>query len=150
MINYLKALLIFIILALSTSVLSAQEFKIINGRIISEEFELLPKATIYDMDTSILGSTDKEGFFQIEIPIETDRLLLGYIGMEWMSIKIQDDCQNYEMIIMSDVIYDFMSMEKLKKKRKKRFMQLPKKHKEAFERGIFKSSDPCVCYIFSE
>jgi hypothetical protein len=146
----MKVILAFYILVLSFNTLSAQETKKIKGRIISENLELLPKANIYDMDTSVLGLTDMDGFFQIEVPSETDKLLLGFIGMEWMSVKIEDDCQNLEMIIMADVIYDFMTPKKIARKRKKRFKQLPKKHTEAYEKGIFQSSEPCVCYVFKE
>lgn len=146
----MKEILAFLIVVLSVSTLSAQETKIIKGRIISENLESLPKANIHDMDTTVLGSTDMDGYFEIEVPTETDKLLLGFIGMEWMTVKIEDDCQNLEMIIMSDVIYDFMPIKRINKKRKKRFKQLPEKHKEAYEKGLFKSSYPCVCYVFKE
>lgn len=145
-----KVILTLFIVVLSTSVLNAQDTKMIKGRVISEDLEMLPSATINNMDTTVLGSTDKGGYFQIEVPVETSELLLGFIGMEWTSIKIDDDCQNLEMIIMADVIYDFISIKKVNKQRQKRFKQLPNKHKEAYEKGIFKSSDPCICYVFKE
>jgi len=148
--NSLKALIVLYIVVMSTPVLNAQHSKKIKGRVISEDLEILPGTKIYNMDTTVLGSTDRDGYFEIEVPIETNELLLGFIGMEWTSAKIEDDCQNLEIIIMADVIYDFIPIKKINRKRKKRFRQLPKKHKEAYEKGIFKSSDLCVCYVFIE
>lgn len=145
-----KALFKFIVVVLSASVLSAQETSRITGRVISEDFELLPGVKIHDKDTTLLGSTDLDGYFKMEVPIGTNQLLLGAIGMEWTSIKIENDCRNLEIIVMLHVIYDFISAKRENKKRQKRFKQLPKKHKEAYEKGIFKSSDLCVCYVFPE
>lgn len=150
MMNRMKALLTLFIVVVSVSILSAQETKTITGRIISEDLELLPKAMVYNMDTTVLDSTDLDGYFKIEVPVETNELLLGFIGMEWTSVQIEDDCQNLEMIIMTDVIYDFIPIKRINRKRHKRFKRLPKKHREAYEQGIFKSSDPCVCYVFTK
>ena len=145
----MKSLLTFFVLLFSLSVVNAQT-KIITGRVINEDLEPLPNARIHDMDTTILGSTDLKGYFKMEVPSEANQLLLGAIGMEWTSVKIEEECQNLEIIVMLHVIYDFISAESEKRKRKKRFKQLPKKHKEAYEKGLFKSSNPCVCYVFAE
>jgi hypothetical protein len=145
----MKALLTLFIV-LSASILSAQEIKVIKGRIISEDLELLPKAMIYNMDTIALGSTDLDGYFKIEVPVETNELLLGFVGMEWTLVKIEDDCQNLEIIMMTDVIYDFIPIKRINRKRYKRFKELPKKYLEAYEQGIFKFSVPCVSYVFTK
>jgi len=145
----IKTLLILFIV-LSANILSAQENKVIKGRIISEDLELLPGATIYNMDTIALSSTDLSGYFKIEVPVETNKLLIGFIGMEWTLVKIEDDCQNLEIIMMPDVIYDFITIKRINTKRYKRFKELPKKHLEAYEQGIFKTSAPCVSYVFTK
>lgn len=146
----MKALLTFFNIVIITSILGAQETKTINGRIITENLEPVPKAIIYNMDTTILGSTDLNGYFNIEVPTETNELLLGFIAMEWTSVKVNDNCQNLELIIMLDVIYDFISIKKINKKRYKRFKEIPKKHLQAYEQGIFKSITPCVTYVFTK
>ena len=135
---------------LTSKVINAQDTKLITGRIISEDLELIPGMKIHSMDSALLGSTDIDGYFKIEAPIETSELLLGAVGMEWTSIKIEDDCQNLEMVAMVHVIYDFITLKKENRKRRKRFKQLAKKHKGAHEQGIFKSGEPCVCYMFNE
>lgn len=145
----MKALLTLLNIILSVSFLNAQETKTITGRIISEDLEILPEAKIYDMDTTVLGSTDLHGYFKIQVPVETSELLLGFIAMEWTSVKI-NSCQNLEMIIMTDVIYDFIPIKKINRKRHKRFKKLSTKHLEAYEQGIFKSRVPCVSYIFKK
>lgn len=147
--NNMKVLLTLFSVVLSVCILNAQETKTISGRIISEDLELLPGAKIYDMDTTVLGSTDLDGYFKIQAPVETSELLLGFIGMEWTSVKI-NNCQNLEMVVMTDVIYDFIPIKKINRKRHKRFKKLPKKHLEAYEQGIFKSSVPCVSYVFKK
>ncbi|TKG90718.1 hypothetical protein EYV94_22905 [Puteibacter caeruleilacunae] len=146
----MKVLLSLLIVILSTSILSGQETKIITGRIISEDIEPIPKAIIHNMDTIALGSTGVDGYFKIEVPAETKELLLGFIGMEWISVKIREDCQNLEIIMMVDVIYDFISIKRINKKRYKRFKGLAKRHLQAYERGIFKSRTPCISYVFEK
>src|SRR5690606_28677449 len=120
MMNNMKVLLTLFSVVLSVCILNAQETKTISGRIISEDLELLPGAKIYDMDTTVLGSTDLDGYFKIQAPVETSELLLGFIGMEWTSVKI-NNCQNLEMVVMTDVIYDFIPIKKINRKRHKRF-----------------------------
>ena len=85
----MKAILPIFSIILFTSILCAQESKTITGRIISEDLEPIPKAMIYNMNTTILGTTDVDGYFKIEVPIETNELLIGFIAMEWTSVKIQ-------------------------------------------------------------
>ena len=40
--------------------------------------------------------------------------------------------------------YDFMSLRRAERKRKKRYKKLPEIHKQALEKGIFKAD--CACY----
>ena len=102
------------------------------------------------MDTTLLGVADMEGYFEIEVPYQTRELLLGYVGMEWTTVKLEENCDNIEMIIMNAVIYDFMTIEKINKKRCKRFKNLPKVHSKANEQGLFETKEPCVHYIFKK
>ena len=152
MIRIKSILLSLAIALLSISAVHAQETRTIKGRIVSEDFETLPGVKIFNMDTTELGSTDLEGYFEAEIPLHTDKFLLGLVGFEWMTVKIEDkNCSTFEMIMMNSVIYDFIPMKKVNKKRRKRFNNLSKKHKEAFEQGLFQLEDTsCVCYVFSE
>lgn len=146
----IKILLSLCIAHFSASAIYAQETTTIKGRIISEDFELLPGVKVFNMDTTILGSTDLDGYFEAEVPIGTNELLLGLVGMEWMTVKIEGDCTTLEMIMMTSVIYDFIPIKKINRKRCKRFRRLPKRHFEAYEQGIFTTSTPCISYIFKD
>lgn len=70
--------------------------------------------------------------------------------MEWTTIKISDTCSYLEVIMMHCVIYDYITIKKINKKRFKRFRSLNKIHLKAYKQGLFKYREPCVSYIFEE
>ncbi len=117
----------------------------IIGRVISEDLEPIPEANIQSVDTLLLGKTDIEGRFKINIPQKTDKLLFSWICMEWTTIELQKDCDTIEVVMMCDVIYDFMSSKKIDKLRKKRFDEIPKFHSDAIKKGLFSNSS--ICYM---
>ena len=106
---------------------------------------ILPDTRIETVDSVLLGVTDKEGRFEIELPSETDSLLFitTWCCHENRIIKVTDNCEQVEIVIMLDMIYDFMTGKKINKDRKRRFNNLLKIHKEAFEKGIFVTDKPC-------
>ena len=56
---------------------------------------------------------------------------------------------NYlEVVVMIEALYDFMSLKKVDRLRMKRFKKLPELHKEAFEKGIFKTDKACYTQEF--
>jgi hypothetical protein len=122
--------------------LSAQE-KTITGRIISENLETLPGVRIQDADTVLLGTTDIDGGFSINVPNDTQKLILSYVGMEWTSIEISLDCENLEVIMMIETLYDFASFKKINRLRKKRFKKLLEIRTLAIENGIFETKNVC-------
>ena len=106
----MKIPLILLYITLLTGGINAQETRVIKGRVISENLEPIPNAAIYKMDTTILGSTNVEGFFNIEVPKETNEMLLGFVAMEWTTIKVSDTCSYLEVIMMHCVIYDYITI----------------------------------------
>lgn len=132
------------------NILSAQNTKIIKGKIISEDFELLPKVIVYNIDTVALCTTNLNGCFKVEVPIKTNKLLLEFVGMEWTFVSINDDCKNIEIIMMINIIYDFISINRINKNRYKRFKNIQRKHLKAYKQGIFQNRYPCVSYIFKK
>jgi len=134
-----------------TPLLSSGQTRTIIGKVVAEyEMTIVPGVKIQNPDTVQLGTTDMNGEFKIELPIGTDQLLISFIGMEWTSVKVPTDCNNLELIIMADVIYDFVTMQTVNRRRYKRYKNIIKTHKEAFDKGLFKSKEPCVTYIFSK
>lgn len=142
-----KLLLIFFILFFSSCNLYAQ-IKTIKGRVIDDSFETLPGVSISIDDTLKIGKTDINGFYQIEIPFSSHKISFNGVGIETAVINLSDDCAEVEVIMPLASTYDFMSLKKVDKERFKVFKKLPKLHKEAFEKGIFKTSTPCYTREF--
>jgi hypothetical protein len=112
--------------------------------VISEDLEPLPMLDIRNADSVFLGKTDMDGRFKISISQETDSLMLRYLGMEWTDIGLKKDCDTVEVVMMYDVIYDFMTSRKIDRLRKKRFDNLPTLHSVAVKTGLF--NHDLICY----
>mgnify|MGYP006408718921 CR=1 FL=1 len=106
--------------SLSFNIVYSQN-KTIIGRVISEDFETLPMISIMINDTVEVGKTDLDGFFYIEIPISKKNLFFDYPGLELATICINDKCDNIELVMMYLINYDFMSLKRAERKRKKRY-----------------------------
>jgi hypothetical protein len=116
----------------------------IIGRVISEYLEPFPMVYIQNSDKLLLGKTDMDGRFKISIPEETERLFFGTVGMEWTEIKLKKDCDTVEVVMMYSVTYDFITLRKVDRLRKKRFDKLPIAHSNAVRNGLFKNNN--ICY----
>jgi len=112
--------------------------------VISEDLETLPGVHIENSDNVLFGKTDMDGQFKISIPQETDSLLFRFVGMEWTDIRLKKDCDTVEVVMMYDVIYDFMTSRKVDRLRKERFDKIPNIHSDAYSKGIFKTNT--ICY----
>ena len=123
--------------------LNAQTRTVI-GRVIAEDFDPLPVLEIKSVANVILGKTDMEGRFKIVIPQDIDRLCFTYLGMERTEIKLMKDCDTIEVIMMYDVIYDFITLRKVDRIRKKRFDKLSALHADAVKNGLLENS--LICY----
>jgi hypothetical protein len=99
-------------------------------------------------DTIEVGKTDLNGFFKIEIPVLEKKLLFRSVGLESAIIEFVDTCNEVEVIMMLSGTYDFMTPKKVDKRRMERFKKLPELHKEAFEKGIFKTDKDCYTQQF--
>jgi hypothetical protein len=143
--------IIISILLLFTMFSSKGQMKTITGKVV-DEFDLIgiPGVQIQSKDTVLLTKTDMKGNFKIDIPSSTDSLLLGFVGMEWTLIKVPENCENLEIIMMYDANYDFITINQLNRKRYRRFRNLSNKHQEAFRNGMFKNEKPCFEYVFKK
>ena len=142
-----KILIIFIVLSVSTCSLYSQN-KTIKGRVTDDNLEILPYVSIVINDTVEVGKTDINGFFQIDMPISEKKMLFRYDGLEPTTIELVDKCDELEVIMMLNSTYDFMTLKKVDRLRMKRFKKLPELHKEAFEKGIFKTDKACYTQEF--
>ena len=102
-----KLLLISIVLGVSTFTLYSQH-KTIKGRVIDESMETCPCVSIVINDTVKVGETNVDGFLQVKIPDSVKIITFLYIGFEPKTIELVGQCDEVEVIMMSDVIYDFI------------------------------------------
>jgi hypothetical protein len=144
----IKTILIIAVLFLSLS-LKGQNRTII-GRVISEDLEPLIMLDIKNSDTVLLGKTDMDGRFKISIPQGIDRLLFSYLGMERTEIKLKKDCDTVEVVMIYAGTYDFMTLRKVDRLRKKRFDNLPNLHSDAVKNGLFENNNICYERVFEE
>jgi hypothetical protein len=138
----MKLLIPFIVLSVSTFSLYSQN-KIIKGRVISDDFETMPGVSIMINATVEVGKTDLNGFFQIDIPVSEIKILFRAVGLDPATIELIDKCDNVEVVMMLTGTDDFMPLKRAERKREKRFKNLPELHKQAFEKGIFKTEYAC-------
>ncbi|WP_166968086.1 hypothetical protein [Yeosuana marina] len=122
----------------------------ITGRVITDLLEPLPMLDIRSSDSLLLGKTDMDGHFKLTIPQYIDSLLFRYVGMEPTDIKLKKNCNTIELIMMYDGTYDFMTLKKVDRLRRKKFDKLPLIHLKAVENGLFKSNNICYKRVFEE
>ena len=135
---------VLIPLFLSVNIHLNAQSRTIIGRVITEELEPLPGLDIETTKNILLGKTDMDGRFKISIPEETDSLFFRYIGMELTDIRLKENCDIVEVVMMYDAIYDFISSRRIDRLRKKRFNHLSNLHSEAVDKGLFESNN--ICY----
>ncbi len=141
--DYMKFTVIIFLLSLVSYFNLNGQTKVITGRVIDEDFETIPRTMIQNSDTILIGETDLDGYFKIEIPAATDTLFFRFIAMEWRTIKLTPDCDTIDVILMYDAIYDFMTTRNINRLRLKRYKRLPELHQVAFENGLFTTRQPC-------
>ena len=147
--NNLKIVRLIIIFTflLVTSITSGQT-KTISGKIIDENLTDVALAKIQTDDSSFFATSEFNGRFKIEVSINTKSLLISSVGFERARINLPDTCNQLDIILMSNVTYDYISLKKVDKFRMKRFKELPKIHMTAFQKGIFTTDKSCYTQRF--
>ena len=139
--NYKLFLPFVLILLNSISIFGQREIK---GRVIDDNFDYVIQARVYDKNMVLLGNSDLNGYFKINIPSKTDTLIFGYIGYELATIKFSSNCNYFEVILFPAATYDFMTSRKIDRLRKKEFNKIPALHKQAKQKDIFLNDT--ICY----
>ena len=106
--------------------------------------EVLSDVRIQNKDTIIIGKTDINGRFIVDIPKNTKTLIFYSLGYEPASIALNSDCDTLELVLMNDSRYDYISSRKIDKRRLKRFNKLPGLYSLAYKNGLFLKES--VCY----
>ena len=110
---------------------------------ISSQFDILIEVPIIINDTIVVGRTDLNGFFQIDIPASVKTIIFREVGLEPAFVELVDNCSDVELVMIVANTYDLLTAKKVDKLRMKAFKKLPEIHKEAFEKGIFKTDSTC-------
>jgi hypothetical protein len=148
-IQFMRPLSIFLLFTISSLGFKVSGQTItISGKIIAEDLTPIPQVGIQNSDKFLLGTTDLNGRFKIEIPANTKSLFFSSIGFEWTSINLTDSCNQLDIILLYNVIYDFKTLKKVDKLRKKRFDKLPILHLEGYQKGIFSTEKSCYIQNF--
>ncbi len=120
----------------------------IKGRTVDQFLDVAIDILIFDKDTTEIGQSDFNGYFEIKLPKEMDKLIFAGVGYEWATITIPKECKNLEMILFMASTYCFDPPRKVDRLRKKEFEKIPKLHYQAFKKGLFKTKKPCVIRNF--
>ncbi|MFD1258863.1 carboxypeptidase-like regulatory domain-containing protein [Mucilaginibacter terrae] len=142
-----RLLIICILICASTSIIYALN-KIIKGRVVDDNLETLPYVSVVINDTIKVDRTDLNGFFQIDIPISVKKISFESVGLNPATVRLVDKCDEVELVMMLSGTYDFITLKKADKLRMKIFKKLPELHREAFEKGIFKTDKACYTQEF--
>ena len=137
---------IYIFFFLSLPVLG--QTKRIVGKVVNENLEVATEIRIHSLDTLLLGITDSNGEFKIEVPDTTKTIIFSWVGYEKAAISLDSSCQQLDIILMSEWTYDYISLAEVDKLRLKRFKKLPKLHRKAFKESIFKTEKSCYTQTF--
>ncbi|HCX21919.1 MAG: hypothetical protein CMB80_26530 [Flammeovirgaceae bacterium] len=134
------------ILAILTILLAnfcVAQSRTITGTIVSADMEPLPRVDIYRMDTVVLGTTEMNGTFEMEVPSNATEILVGWIGMEWQIVELQPHCNTVNVLLMYAGNYCHRSDRKNERRRRKYLAQQPELLQQAYEQGIFGTEKPC-------
>ena len=113
--------------------------RIIKGLVIDETY-LAPiiEASIILNDSINIGKTGKDGGFQFETTSPVFKLTVESLGMDDAELEISEECNNIELIMITSWVHGSVSLQE------NDYKNLPRLHKEAYEKGIFQS--PEICY----
>lgn len=145
-----NAFLLLLALVLSLATAYGQPTRTLTGRVFDDRLEEVPRANIYARDTVLIGTTDLEGYFKIDVPVTTTTLRFTAIGHEVTTLQLSRECVNLEVILLLASTYDFMSVRQVNRQEFRRFKHLPQLYKQAYEKGLFKSRVPCASLLVTK
>ncbi|RFZ94516.1 hypothetical protein D0C36_02930 [Mucilaginibacter conchicola] len=107
------------------------QIRTISGLVIDDHLTPVPGVQLRLNDTTLIGTTNSDGRFNTDIPQNTNTLHFGFVGFEPATIRINDNCDTIEIILLPASTYDFMSPKKIDRLRLKQFKTLPGLYLEA-------------------
>ena len=147
---YLNTFLTLVAVVLSLGTARAQPTKTLTGRILGDDLAGVPRADICTRDTTVIGTTDMDGYFKIDVHVNTNTLIFRTVGAELTTVNLSGGCFSLEVILLYAPTYDFISVRRVNRQRFKQFKHLPQLHQQAYEKGLFKSRAPCASPVFTK
>lgn len=98
---------------------------------------------VFTHDNVKVGQTDINGNFKVNNTVRVKSLVFEGVGMETIQLSLNDSCDRLELVMLYRATYDFISLKKADKLRKKEFNKLPEFRRKAFESGVFVSDKVC-------
>jgi len=145
----MRATIILIAILFFVSNCVTAQIRTIYGHVIYDgDLGPIPGVWIQNKDKVLLGKTGMDGRFKIDMPQNTQTLLLSFIGFERAKIKLKNDCDTIEIVMMESGTYDFISSRKVDRLRLKRFNKLPELHLQAYKKGLFMKESACYTRQF--
>ncbi|MBF9253491.1 carboxypeptidase-like regulatory domain-containing protein [Pontibacter sp. 172403-2] len=135
-----RLLFVFLVTLLTTSTYG--QTKVLTGRTIDEHFQPLSNAAIHTIDSTFTTRADEDGYFRIEVPVNTSKLVAWYVGLETDTFNIESKCY-INMLLLDDIKIEFQTVEEAKKFDKKRKKHKKPLYKEAIKKGILKEEKFC-------
>jgi hypothetical protein len=122
--------------------------KSISGRVIGEYLDIPFEVFIHDKDSNLLGKCDFDGYFKIELPSSSNELYFSGIEFERTKIVVNTECNYLEVILLNQAIYDFISLNKIDRLRKKSFKKLNDIRQQAVKEKLFEYDAACYTQEF--
>lgn len=136
--------LIIGVLILFQSQLTTSQEKFVTGKVISEEMIEIPGALIMTMNEKVIDTTDFYGNFRFENIDEIKKIKIVSLMSQTEEITLTENCSNLEVILLNEWIYDFITLKRAERKKKReRKKIIPKLYDKAYEKGIFTNEKNC-------
>ena len=134
---------VFITLCISViQICFGQKSSSITGKVIDQDLNTLLGVEIRIGD-SIIGKTDLNGEFKIELDNKYRKITFMYVGMEKTPITIGAHCSKLEVVMLYSGGDCFATPKKIEKIRKKKFKKIQSIYKKAYSEGTFELEKPC-------
>jgi hypothetical protein len=135
------------IILLATLILFSISFgycqdRIIKGKVLFQGLDPYPGVLITSNDSTILDTTDFNGNFSFEKTNYISSIKFQSVMAQEENIKIIDSCDVYNIILLNEWTYDYISMRRAKRKlARERKKLLPNLYVKAYEDKKFDSSN---------
>ncbi len=111
--------------------------KIITGKVIGEDFEILNSAVIQTVDSVYSTRANDSGEFELKVPKNTTKIQAWFIGMETEQFQLKSRC-HLNIILINDIIVEYETVKEARKDYQRRRSKADKLFKKAYDLGIFK------------